>query len=190
MHFYKLVDDPPGSYNYKGLMFNNGPYNPPYFPGGPPYGKKPVYEAVKFINTHRCDEVVQSTCSHPEIVHTVTLRADHTGLTLLAANLFRRTITLDTHITLSLDMRDGSYIVQYHWIDETGSGVTPAPLLTPILGELDFTVILSPETLYAVELRYIPRGLSVLPTASPWRLFTVAVLALISGFFIITRCHR
>ena len=152
IHFYKLVDDPSGSYKYKGMLFSDGPYYPPVFPGGAPHGRKPIHEAAGFINEHRRDQVVSSTSDHAEIAQVVTLSQDHTGATVLLANLFDRTIDLDLQITLPPDMRTESYCMQLSWLDDNGRGLLPPTPVTPSpAGELTSVRRLGPQTLYAID---------------------------------------
>jgi hypothetical protein len=190
LHYYKLVDDPSGSYNYKSMMFNAGPYAPPVFPGGPPYEKKPVYEATKFINEHRRDQVVSSTSDHAEIAHALTLSQNHTGVTVLLANLFDRTIDLTVQVALPLDMQGAGYCMQVHRLDENGTGqVAPASAVSSGSGELAVSLLLSPQTIYAVDFSRIgiagdvgSLGVScaaAVPTVSTWGavVFTLGLLA-------------
>jgi hypothetical protein len=114
IHYYQLVDDPPYSYNYKGMMFNDGPYEPPYFPGGPPHGAKPVLEATRFLNEHRLDQVVSSHCDHSGLAHLVTKDIDQTSVTILLANLFDRMIDTALKIDIPLAMQGKWYSVMIY----------------------------------------------------------------------------
>ena len=184
LQYYKLVDDPPGSYNYKGLLFNDAPYNPPLFPGGPPHGKKPVYETAHFINNHRLDTVIESGCNHPEISHLVTLHPDHSGLTILLANLFKRTIMTDIQIILPGDMHDGHYMMRSYSLDNTGPGFTICPSITPGAGKLGFTWPAAPETIYAVELQREPGSVYVIHPVSGFACYLLTSLSLLLLLFI------
>ena len=157
MQYYTLVDDPPGSYNYKGMLFNDGPYDPPLFPGGPPHGAKPVYEACAFVNTYRRDQVVESDCDHPEVAQAVTLSADHDHVSVLLANLEGRTIDLTVAIDLPPDMQGPDYHLRAHLLNEgggQGGGGLRHALTTMLLPstptELRAQLVLRPRTLYAL----------------------------------------
>ena len=136
------------------MMFNDGPYDPPVFPGGPPHGRKPIHEAATFINEYRRDQVVSSTCDHSELAHAVTLSQDHTGVTVLLANLFDRAIDLTVQVTLPLDMQDASYCMWVFQLDENGVSrkrETSASRRLSRSDDLVVSLLLSPQTIYAVD---------------------------------------
>lgn len=186
LHFYKLVDDPPGSYNWKGMLFNDGPYDPPVFPGGPPHGRKPVYNAAKFINEHRRDQVVWSTCDHPEIAHAVMLSQDHSGVTVLVANLFDRAIDLDLSVALPPDMQNEGFSLQVFQLDENSGAPPPVDLPgPPPSSDLSASLVLSPQTVYAIGFqRSAP-----IPAVSEWGVTVMALLVLAAGSVVFHR-HR
>jgi hypothetical protein len=162
LHYYQLLDDPPGSYNYKGMMFNDGPYDPPLFPGGPPHGEKPVLEAAGLLNTHRLKHVAASDCDHPEIAHLVTRSDDGREITVFLVNLFDRNIHLDLEIYLPRALQEAWYSREMHTLSEkTGGGGAAAPEAgleglpvsssDPAFSVLREKMRLLPRTIYAVK---------------------------------------
>jgi len=161
IHYYQLMDDPSGTYNYKGMMFNDGPYDPPLFPGGPPHGAKPVLDAARLINEHRGDQVVESACDHPEVAHLVTLSHDGRELTLLLVNLFDRHISLNIDVALPPELKHAWYVKSVDQLSDKSNddGVAPPPLdmndrpgpsAHPVLSCLREQMRLLPRTIYAV----------------------------------------
>jgi hypothetical protein len=162
LHYYQLLDDPSGSYNHKGMMFNDGPYDPPLFPGGPPHGHKPILEAAELINTHRLEHVVASDCGHPEVAHLVTRSDDFREMTVFLVNLFDRNIHLDMKIYLPKQFMDQWYHRDMYTLSDktNGGGVTPPALelkgktassIHPELSVLRERMRLLPRTIYAVK---------------------------------------
>jgi hypothetical protein len=111
IHYYKLVDEPPPSINFKGMMFNDGPYYPPHFPGGPPHGNKPILDATGFINTHRYQTVIESSCDHPEIAQLTTMDESGGTISFLVANLFDRDMDCRFELTLPGNILNQTYTV-------------------------------------------------------------------------------
>ncbi len=157
LHFYKLVDDPPGSYNWKGMLHHQGPYDPPIFPGGPPHGRKPIFEAAAFVNAARLERVVASSCDHAEVAHLVTASADGQRTTVLLANLLGRTIRMNAEVSLPLDLRQTRYSATLSSISPAGRKSHDRKLraLPGAKGtaQLNMAFTLEPHTIYAVEFR-------------------------------------
>jgi hypothetical protein len=154
LHFYKLVDDPPGTHNWKGMLFNQGPYDPPVFPGGAPFGRKPIFDAAAFVNTRRLEEVISSSCDHAELSHLVTMSRDHTRITVFLANLFDRKIRTTVSLTLPEGAEATRYSMTMSAIDATGTWNAEKGRGTscePPLAVLRQTLTLEARTIYALE---------------------------------------
>jgi len=153
IHFYQLTDDPPLTYNYKGLMFHDGPYQPPLFPGGPPHGWKPVLHATRFINEYRNKWIVSSQCDHPDIAHLITMDPETKTVSVLLANLFDREIDLDISIMLPEEMQYINYTRASEILsDESGRSVRKKGPENVVQASrsLDITLHLDPRTIHAL----------------------------------------